>query len=341
MSKIFLIALLLATPLAAADGIDIDPPGTDECEWSWESDSGGDWWSSENYTSWSSWDESSSGYGCEYRDDRFEGGVSANGNEVVHVTSGSGGSYGDRYSQANEAWGYEWYGQDGYGYGGSGSYRYTASREDVSGSDTTVSTLLVDATYAEGCWTTESYSYEEAGSYRYDSTPYGTWSASSSSERSSSAYDEGCARSAAVSSGVTDVSAGRDDSCRGADASSTSSSSYTSDGGSHEETGASSSYASGCDAVFFANAGEERATLGSTSECRGSSSDDGTRSYTDDRCSERTGVFGPTALGVYLEDSRESSEYCGPSGDCEPYAYESRTLVVEHAYTGRRVWYLA
>lgn len=345
MSKILIAAIvLLATPVAAADGIDILSP----TEWSCEDDHGYEYDSGSyegNNSRFSySWGHDWNTYGCESSTDTVDGGVSSNGNEVVTVRAGNDNS--DAWS-SESSWqdsSYSWWNEEMYAYG----YDSRSSREESysseSGSEVVASTLVADVRQHDGCASDYGYSSETDSWYGYR---YGGNDSSSfaSESRSSEEWSRsGCDTTVALASGVTDVRAGREDECWAESGSEAQTRSYSSSYGSEESMRTGNWSSERCHSGYFASAGSERVDVGSRSQCyaqdfESSGTYESRRSGSYSSCQSRMGVFGPTGLGVYTEDAWYQYGWCDDNG-CTDEWYENHGVAAEHAYTGRIMYYL-
>lgn len=345
MSKILILAIaLLATPVAAADGIDILSP----TEWSCDDDYGyqydSDSYETNNSRHSYSWGHDWNAYGCESSTDNVDGGVTASGDEVVTVRWGSDSA--DSWN-ANSTWQDEsysrwWNGSSSYGY-----YSHSARQEgstSESGSEIVASTLVADVRQHDGC--AYEYGYSSQSAYGYSYTSYGndSWSSQGESRSSQESSRSACDSTVALTSNVTDVRAGREDECASYSSSYAESHSYSSNYGSDDYARSANWSTERCHDGYFASAGSERIDVGSRSECHSqgfesSSTYESNRTGSYSSCQSKWGVFGPTGLGIYTEDASYQSSWCDGS-NCTDESSASRAVVAEQAYTPRIVYYL-
>lgn len=345
MSKILILAIaLLATPVAAADGIDILSP----TEWSCDNDYGyhsdADSYETNNSRYSYSWGHDWNTYGCESSTDNVDGGVTASGDEVVTVRWGSDSA--DSWS-ANSTWqddSYSRWWNESSSYGYHSRYAREEGSTSESGSEIVASTLVADVRQHDGC--AYEYGYFSQSEYGYGASSYGndTWSSESDSRSSYDSSRSACDSTVALTSNVTDVRAGQESACDSSSGSYAESRRYSSSYGSDEYAATGNWSAERCHDGYFASAGSERVDVGSRSECHSqdfarSSSYESSRTGSYASCQSKWGVFGPTGLGIYTEDATYQSSYCDGS-DCSDEGSASRALVAEQAYTPRIVYYL-
>lgn len=346
MTKILIAALmLLATPLATADGIDILSPSEGSC------DDTSDYWSESrdfdtngSRQSWS-YGGDRQAYGCDWSSDTLDGGVTANGNEVVDARVGSDSE--DEHT-SESTWSYgssEWWGP-GY-YRSSYGYNEGRSRSETreSGSEIHVSTLLVDARQHDGCaYNSDSYAQQEYWS-SYSSRDNWTSSSDHAFRFNNDSSSSACDSTVGMTSGVTSARAGREDVCASDRSSYEHTDRWWDNDGSSTSSYAGNTSQERCHDGYFASAGSERADVGSRSECEAQDSqasqggNETTYSQSSQSCTTRTGVFGPTGLGIYLEDGSSSYGSCA-NDECWSEGSETHALVVEQAYVPRLVKYL-
>lgn len=340
MLRYLALALFLAVPVAAAeDGIHVNPPYEQSC-----ADESRSWYDSysygdENFYHWYYEQGQSSSYGCQDRDDLLDGGVYANGHEVVDVNAGQGGEWGYAQSDGTRQHGYSgnywntsfWSGETG--------YSHAHGTRSEWGTDATASTLLVDATAASRCGSIYNSSTSHRYGESYRSGEYGWASSRSETRGSSDAYSDGCRDGVAVTSGITDVDAARVDGCESSQSSWSHTYEETYNGNTYGWSYAGNEGRSRCASGAALAVGEEQAWAGQTNSCDSYGSGWNGSSYTQEDCERRTGVEGPTGLAVGLGEGSTSSESC-QAETCESYAYYYQGIYAEHVYLGEYGLYL-
>ena len=345
MIRFFLAALLLAVPLASAgDDFAILPPAGGACTGDETSDSDGGSYSDESGYFWYSRESRSGAEACHSSDDTVDGHITSNGNEVVGVRVGYGDAWSEGRDDESTYGGYSWHNNDSSSYGT--WWSSTSSRESSStgGQEANVSTMSGSARYFDGCSSEDAWrswaSSSSGGSSRNGSSSSGSsYHASSSDEFTST-----CGRTLTVESGVTSARAGRETTCTAEGSSDQAYSEQTNDGAPSGHGWHAAQFAQRCADGHFAQVGSERAEVGSRSDCTFVDSGDhwwyenanGTYDSSGSECQHRMGVFGPTALGVFIEERQTTQQYC-ENGGCQEESSSSRALIVEHAYTGQLV----
>lgn len=343
MSRLILLALLLALPLASArEGFAILPPDEGQCTYDESHSSEWQWYQDENGYSWYARDSYGYAEGCTYRDDLVDGKVTANGHDVVDVQVGSGSEWSQGWNSATSGSGHSYTFNNSSHSGSSWAYEGYADSSSTSGQGASVSNIIAGVSVFDGCRSEGASSTRGDGSYsdssRDGQSSSGSYSSSSQEDRNVG----GCGKTVSFESGVTSASAGWQSTCSSSSSAYEQSWSSTYDGRSWGNAWSGAQTADRCADGAFAQAGSERADVGSRDTCSSytyadswwSGNDTGSREMSGSDCERRTGVFGPTMLGIYLEDRQQDHTYCDDSA-CEEGSSSSHAIVVEHAYTGR------
>jgi hypothetical protein len=237
----------------------------------------------------------------------------------------------------NDAWGY-WSPEYGYSQYDSDSWT-TASDSSSSGSVASAQTFAGGASVFDGC----TGSSQESGAFHEDSWSSWGWGSESWARNvqssSYSSWENECGRTATAETGVTTVTAGKTLDCSGSDASYEQRSESSWDNSSYYDSFAHNSSQSECADEAFVQAGDERVSAGSQSECDSSTYESQSSAWSghyshQESCESRTGVFGPDGFALYLLDAHES--WCsGESAEtCEGSSYARNDVGAEHDLVG-------
>lgn len=339
----FLIFFALLLAPAASAGVststDILPEPTRECQ-----ESGDSYWNSTGWHENESYYYRYRGYeastsACSSSSDTARANATSNGQEAASVRYGYGDeSEEDRNNgESGEAWGYTSGNESSrsYSWNDGHSTHRSASRE---GQEASISTFAGQVGTFDGC------SSAHQGGYSRFSTSSSSGNGSDYHFRSNSwGWSEaawGCERTATTETGVTTLRAGEESPCRAVSWGSSNKEYRSSDGSSMMSNASSNDYRSQCAYEYFVEAGSERASVGTRSECQGTrhESYDSTagegHSYESQRCENRMGAFGPDGLAVYVGEVQGRDYSCAEGYVCPEDSYSYRHLGAEHALVG-------
>lgn len=350
MFRLLVLISLLIAPVASAGvsaSTDLLPNPTSECNET-EANAGESYgWHSNTSYYYSGWYARSASSECSSNSDLARAEASSNGHDAASARVGDGWSQEQSESESSQGSSSAYWDENHTrAYGWSEGYSYRDHRDAYSsGREARVDTFAGNARSFEGC----SGNSQGYGSNSYNS--WFAWDGNSSSGNyndqgwSGTTYSSNCEYTVTLENGVTTVRAGQENPCD--------SSSYAGyyrswnygDSSSSSGEGSYHYWMSECASEYFAQAGSERAAVGSRSDCwgHGSSWSDGgpvTENSTNEErhtyqtCASKFGVFGPDGFGVYVRDDQQSSEHCRPNEGCDHEETSWRAVGAEHDLVG-------